>query len=202
MGLRRLLAPAVAAATALAVLSGCANGGGLRVEGAEPAVEPSVTRPATPTPASSSSPGVRKSPAQTVPLAQVRTKLLADKALDAWSRDILVNCTVIVRCLSQGPSVDVMHSGVPQQVVYIHTLDKFVFGAFLIALDAPGPRRIWSMKVDQPTIRASRQGDLVVEWKVFTLDDRPCCPSGSKAEVYRWNGRQMVRLSSTDQKGD
>jgi hypothetical protein len=201
MRMQRLLAPAVAAVAALSVLAGCGNGSGLRVEGAEPADSSSATAPvpsATPT----ATPGVRSGPAAAVSLAQVRTNLLVDKGLDPNARAILTNCTVISRCLSQGPTVDVMHNGVPQQVVYIHALERFVFGVFLIALEPAGPRRIWSLKVDQPTINASPQGDLVVESEKFEPDDKPCCPSGRKVEVYRWDGRQMTRVSSTDQKGD
>ncbi|MFC9690740.1 hypothetical protein ACFTSF_19475 [Kribbella sp. NPDC056951] len=199
--MQRLLAPAVAAVAALAVLSGCGNGSGLRVEGAEPADANSVS-PRVSAPTTSSSPGVRAKPVTPAPLTQIRTKLLADKALDSYSRSVLVKCTVISRCLGPGPTVDVMHNGVPQQVVYIHTLDKFVFGAFLMALEPGGPRRIWALKVDQPTINASPQGDLVVESENFQPDDKPCCPSGRKVEVYRWDGRQMAKVSSTDQKGD
>jgi len=196
----RLLTPVVAAVAALAVLAGCANGGGLRIEGAEPA-EGTV---ATPSPGASptATPSTRAKPVAPVPLTKVRLTLLADKGLDGYYRSVLVKCTVIARCLGQGPTVDVMHSGVPQQVVYIHTIDKFVFGVFLIALEPGGPRRIWDLKVDQPTINASPQGDLVIESKVFQSDDKACCPSGRKAEVYRWNGRQMARVSTTGQKGD
>jgi hypothetical protein len=95
-----------------------------------------------------------------------------------------------------------MHSGTPQQIVLIHTLEKFVFGFFLIAVEPSGPTPIWSLNVEQPTVNASPQGDLVVESKKFAIDDKVCCPSGSLVEVYRWNGRNMTKVSSTDQKGD
>ncbi|GAB3931936.1 hypothetical protein GCM10029976_037120 [Kribbella albertanoniae] len=201
MRMQRLLAPAVAAVVALAVLSGCGNGSGLRVEGAEPAEGGSVS-PRVAAPSATTSPSVRSKPVQAAPLTEIRTRLLADRGLDSHSRAILVKCTVISRCLGPGPTVDVMHSGVPQQVVYIHTLEKFVFGAFLMALEPAGPRRIWSLKVDQPTINANPQGDLVVASEIFQPDDKPCCPSEGKVEVYRWDGRQMTKVSSTDQKGD
>jgi hypothetical protein len=198
--LRRALLPAVATVVALAALSACADGGGLRVEGAEPTATSSTSTP--PAVLGTSGPGKEKTPARPASLAQIRLKLLADKRLDTYSRTVLAKCVVISRCLSQGPSVDVMHNGVAQEVVFIHTLDKFVFGVFLIALEPAGPRRIWSLKVDQPTINASPQGDLVVESKIFTIDDKVCCPSGRRVEVYRWNGRQMTKVSSQDQKGD
>ncbi|MFK4087896.1 hypothetical protein ACI2LF_27545 [Kribbella sp. NPDC020789] len=201
MRMQRLLTPAVVAVLTVGLLSGCANGSGLRVEGAEPAGSTSVTAP-VPAKSATATPGYRSAPVPAVSLARVRAKLLTDKGVEPTARGILAKCTVISRCLSQGPTVDVMHSGVPQQVVYIHTLEKFVFGVFLIALEPAGPRRIWSLKVDQPTINASPQGDLVVESGIFQSDDKPCCPSGRRVEVYRWDGSQMTRVSSTDQKGD
>ena len=193
--LRRTVLPAVAAVVALTALSACANGSGLRVEGAEPP-------PPSPTPTvafGTTGPAPRSTPAAAVDLRQVRVKLLADKSLPPYSRRVLANCTKIERCLSRGKTVDVMHSGTPQQIVLIHTVDKFVFGYFLIAVEPTGLRSIWSQKVDQPTITASPKGDLVVESEIFTIEDPPCCPSGRRVEVYRWAGRQMTKVSSTDQ---
>ncbi|MEV5965357.1 hypothetical protein AB0L70_26545 [Kribbella sp. NPDC051952] len=195
---RRRLVAAVATFAALAVLSACGNGGGLRVEGAE--APPSSPTPSTVMGTNGFKPKPEQTPQPAVNLAQVRLKLLADSHLPPQARRVLVNCTVISRCLSRGTTVDVMHSGSPQQIVLIHTLEKFVFGFFLIAVTPSGvPRPIWNLKVDQPTVNASPQGDLVVESKIFTIDDPVCCPSGRRVEVYRWNGRQMTKVSSTDQ---
>lgn len=195
---RRPLVAAVATIAALTVLSACGNGGGLRVEGAE--APPSSPTPSTVLGTNGYGTEPERTPQVAVDLAQVRLKLLADKHLPAYSRRVLVNCTVISRCLSRGTTVDVMHSGSPQQIVLIHTLEKFVFGFFLIAVTPTGvPRPIWNLKVDQPTVNASPQGDLVVESKIFAIDDPVCCPSGRRVEVYRWNGRQMTKVSSTDQ---
>ncbi|MGW1347261.1 hypothetical protein ACWCOV_39835 [Kribbella sp. NPDC002412] len=199
---RRTLLTAVVTASALVGLSACGNGGGLRVEGADapatsaaPSGSPSVMGEGI-------APETARTPEAALDLAQVRVELLADPRLPDIARRVLVNCTVISRCLSRGKSVDVMHSGTPQQIVLIHTIENFVFGIFLIALEPAGPRPIWSLKVEQPTVNASPQGDLVVESKIYTLDDKVCCPSGRRVEVYRWNGRQMIKVSSTDNKGD
>lgn len=199
MGLwRRAVLPAIAAVVATSALSACANGGGLRVEG------PETPPPDTPVPSvalgtNSASPKPERTREKPVDLYKVRARLLADKRLPAYARTVLSNCTVISRCLSRGKTVDVLHSGTPQQIVLIHTLEKFVFGIFLIAVEPSGPRPIWSLEVEQPTVNASPQGELVVESKIFTINDPVCCPSGRRVEVYRWNGRQMTKVSSTDQ---
>lgn len=199
MGLwRRTVLSAVAAVVATITLAACGNGGGLRVEG------PESPPPTTPTPSvafgtGSASPRAERTPEVAVDLYKVRSRLLADRHLSSYARTVLSNCTVISRCLSRGKTVDVLHSGTPQQIVLIHTLEKFVFGIFLIAVEPTGPRPIWNLDVEQPTVNASPQGELVVESKIFTINDPVCCPSGRRVEVYRWNGRQMIKVSSTDQ---
>jgi hypothetical protein len=196
----RHVLPALIVLLSLLAFSGCANGGGLRVEGAE---APVTTTPATPSIMSGDrvGPGAKTAPVS-VSLAQVRLKLLADKSLDSYSRSVLVRCLAVERCLSRGPTVNVLHSAQPEFVVTIHTLDYFTFGAFLIVVEPTGPRRVWSLKADQLKINASPRGDLVVESEIFAVDDKPCCPSVTRVEVYRWNGRQMIKVSSQDQKGD
>jgi hypothetical protein len=199
---RRTLLPAFVTLIAVVGLSACANGSGLRVEGAD--APPTSATPSTEPPSvmGTTAPEPNRTPEVEVDLRQVRLKLLADKHLPSMWRNVLVNCTVISRCLSRGKTVDVMHSGTPQQIVLLHTLENFVYGFFLIAVEPSGPRPIWSLKADLPTVNASPQGDLVVESKIFTIEDKTCCPSGSRVEVYRWNGRQMTKVSSADQKGD
>ena len=192
--------PALVTLLALVGVSSCANGEGLRVEGVE--ASPTSATPSTFMGTQGVGPEQEPTPAPAVSLPAVRVELLADKSLDPYSRTVLSKCLVIARCLSRGPTVDVMHSGTPQQIVLIHTLDDFVFGFFLIAVTPSGPRPVWSLKVDQPTINASRQGDLVVESKIFAIDDEACCPSGRRVEVYRWSGRKVIKVSSQDQKGD
>ncbi|HET6298448.1 MAG TPA: hypothetical protein VFG33_34060 [Kribbella sp.] len=195
------------ALVALLALTGCANSGGLRVEGAE---VPST--PATPSDKPSTNfagPDQRKPATPTTPvtpvtvsLAQVRLSLLADKNLEGFFRVVLAKCTVIDRCLSRGPTVNVMRSAAPQLVVMIHTVDSFVYGAVLMELEPSGPRRIWGVKADKLKVNPGQQGDLVVESGIFQGDDPVCCPSVTRVEVYRWNGRQMIKVSSRDQKGD
>lgn len=206
----------------LVLVGGCAAGSGLRVEGVQtpetsagspsgsPAGSPSVpaseslSAPASPSPDPDVVPKVAPSdrPGARVPainLQAVRQTLLADPRVDPNFRTVLVKCAVVERCLRRGISADVMHTGRPQQVVTLHTLDDFSYGAFLLAQEPKGPRLIWSLRADQVTISRSNDGDLVVESKVFGIDDHACCPSASKVEVYRWNGQQMTRISEQQQ---
>jgi hypothetical protein len=195
----RQVLPAVVMLLALLTFTGCANGSGLRVEGAE---APATTTPSSPSIMGTEGFGKTPRTPVTVSLSQVRLTLLADKSLDEYFRTVLSTCLVVERCLSRGPTVNVMRSAQPQLVVLIHTVDNFIYGAFLIAVAPGGPRRVWSLKADQLKINASQQGDLVVQSEIFALDDKVCCPSVTRVEVYRWNGRQMIKVSSQDQKGD
>lgn len=205
MRARRLL-PAALVLAVLVVLSGCANGSGLRVEGADVPATPSTPPPSvnrgfapSTTPSPTLAPRVG---ATAMSLTEIRDSLRNDTQWDLYSRKLMSRCTVISRCLTRGPAVDMMKTGQPQQVVLIHTLDNFVVGAALMAATPKGPRRVWSLKADQLKISPTRQGDLVVESKIFTVDDAPCCPSGRTVEVYRWVGGQMTTVSSQIQEGD
>jgi hypothetical protein len=202
----RQMLPAALAVVALTLAAGCANGSGLRVEGAEPAASTSPapsTKQTTNGYGPTRTPEARKTPPVTVSLGQVRLKLLADKKLEPFFRTVLTSCVVVERCMSRGPTVNVTKSQYPQLVVYIQLDQNFKYGAVLMAAEPTGPRRIWGLRADQVKISASRSGDdLVVESAVFGTNDKPCCPSVTRLQVYRWNGRQMLLESSQDQKGD
>jgi hypothetical protein len=195
----RQVLPAAVLLLTLLTFTGCANGSGLRVEGAD---APATTTPTSPSIMGTEGFGKSDRTPVSVSLAQVRQTLLADKSLDTYSRTVLSRCLVVERCLSRGATVNVMRSAQPQLVVLIHTIEGFTFGAFLIAVDSGAARQVWSLKADQLKISASQQGDLVVESEIFAAEDKLCCPSVTRVEVYRWTGRQMIKVSSQDQKGD
>ena len=202
---RQFLPAGLLALTLLA--TGACTANGLRVEG--------VRSPATATPPSTSAPSQSPGPeplrtknlddpgrtGEVVTLEKIRQTLLADDRVDVNARNLLKNCQEVTRCLRRGATVDVMHTHRPQQVVTVHTLDGLVFGGFLLALEPSGPRLVWSLTADQLKIYLSKQGDLVVESKVYGASDHACCPSGSRVEVYRWNGRKLTRISSQYQVG-
>ncbi len=201
----RQMLPAALAVAALTLAAGCANGTGLRVEGAEPATSTSPAPAATPSTKGfgpPQTPDPRRTAPVTVSLGQVRLKLLADKKLEPFFRSILDTCVVVERCMSRGPTVNVTKSQYPQLVVYIQLDKSFNYGAVLMAAEPTGPRRIWGLRADEVKISACRSGQLVVESGVFGTNDKPCCPSVTRLQVYRWNGRQMLLESSQDQKGD
>jgi hypothetical protein len=201
----RQLLPAALALTVLVVGSGCGNGSGLRVEGAEPAPTSSTPSVSTNRGFAPSQTPARKTPStaeSTMTLPEVRDSLQVDPTLDSYMKKIVRTCSIVARCLTRGVSVDVMKTGTPQLVVLIHTVDNFVFGAVLMADSPTGPRRVWTLKAERLKINPSQQGDLVAESQIYTLDDQFCCPSGRLVEVYRWAGGRMTKVSSKDQKGD
>jgi hypothetical protein len=189
----RQILPAGLTLLTLLTTSACISGG-LRVEGAEtPAAEPTASAEARPT--ESPTPMITSG----VDLVEVRRVLLASKNIDPDARKVLADCTAVERCLQSGATVDVMHSGRSQVVVTINTIGNFIFGAFLLAPEPAGLRLVWSLKGEQMKISPGKQNDLVVESKIFRTDDRACCPSGSRIEVYRWSNGRMIRVSATEQ---
>ncbi len=204
----RQLLPAALALAGLLALSACGSGDGLRVEGADTPL-PSASTPSAstrgfgPEGTTTTKPTPLAAPTPLkLDLQKVRAALLADKQLDPYARTVLSGCTVVSRCLVGGATVDAMRSGRPQQIVLVHTLENFVIAGFLIAVDPPGLRPVWRLKGQQLKIVPGRNGDLVAESALYSLTDKLCCPSGRLVEVYRWDGRQMAKVSSQDQKGD
>jgi hypothetical protein len=203
---RRQFLPAGLLALTLLATGACTTGG-LRVEGARSPV--TATPPSTSAPSQSPGPqplGTKNldDPGRTdqvVTLEKIRQTLLADDRVDVDARKLLKNCQAVDRCLRRGVTVNVMHTGYPQQVVTVNTLDGLVFGGFLLALEPSGPRLVWSLNADGLQVYRGGKGELVVESKVYGTNDHVCCPSGSRVEVYRWNGRKLTRISSQHQRG-
>jgi hypothetical protein len=182
--------------TLLMLLATSACGSGLRVEGAgTPVSKPTASPTTTPTAPP------KLATIEQVTLADVRRVLLNSKNLDAGARQVLTYCTKVDRCLQRGATVDVMHSGLPQVVVTISTLGDFSIGAFLLAPEPEpaGLRLVWSLKAEKLKIYPSKQGGLVVESGIFRTTDSPCCPSGSRIEVYRWSDGRMKLISASEQ---
>jgi hypothetical protein len=204
-----LLAAGIVAVTLM--LAGCGAGDGLRVEsGHEPAAGQSTT---TPTPGDTSptqGPGQTTSSngimgervgrgAAALGLPELRTLLLNDDAVDPDAKAVLRTC---LPCLSRGIATDVIGTGMSQRVVTIKTLDTgWTFVAYLIG-DVDGVPKVRStIRGQDMKIAAGKDRSLVVGSKVYGPTDRTCCPSGSKVEVYGWNGNYLVKKSEVFTKG-
>jgi hypothetical protein len=211
LGLSLLIALAIA---------GCANRDGLRVEGTAGPESPKTaegfsTPPPEPSPAASKMPskapseepsietkiGPQQGP-RSVKLtpAQQRQILLSSANVDPDAKSVLRTCPA--RCLALGPVSDVVGNGAAQRVVTVRVLSTgSVFVAYLVG-DVEGvPRVLSTIRGQDMRISVGKGRTLVVESKVYGPTDKACCPSGSKVEIYRWNGNYLVRTSEVFTKG-
>ncbi len=192
------------------MLAGCGTGDGLRVEnGHEPAAAQTMTTP-TPGETPTQGPGPNKSSngimgervgtgAAALSLPELRALLLNDAAVDPDAKAVLRTCPP---CLSRGIATDVIGTGTPQRVVTIKTLNTdWTFVAYLVG-DVDGVPSVRStIRGQDMRITAGRDRSLVVGSKVYGPTDHSCCPSGSKVEVYGWNGNYLVKKSEVFTKG-
>lgn len=206
---RPLLAAGIAAMTLM--LGGCGTGDGLRVEtGHEPAAGQATTTPTPGDTTSTQDPGQTTSSngimgehvgtgAADLSLTELRTLLLNDTAVDPDAKAVLRTCE---QCLSRGITTDVIGTGSPQRVVTIKVLDPgWTFVAYLVG-DVDGVPKVRStIRGQDMKITAGRDRSLVVGSKVYGPTDHNCCPSGSKVEVYGWNGNYLVKKSEVFTKG-
>ena len=202
---RRL--PVVVAAVLLPVLvlTGCGAGDGLRVEnGQQPTlVSPEPTSPTPKKPPSSfgvmrdkvGEDGTTKAIGVAVGLntAQLRALLLTDGSVDGYTKGVLRTCA---QCIGRGLAADLTGEGVQQRIVTVKVLSTgWAFVAYLIG-DVDGVPKVRSAVRGQDIrITSAKDLNLVVSSKVYGPIDRACCPSGSKVEIYRWNGSYLVQKS-------
>jgi hypothetical protein len=190
------------------LVAGCANRDGLRVEGtAAPPTPKSVSSYESPKPVMTK-PTVetRIAPEQTGPRsveltpAQLRQVLLASPNVDPDAKSVLKTCPQ--RCLTPGLAFDVVGDGAAQRVVAVRVLSTgSVFVAYLVGDVGGSPLVLSTIRGQDMRITAGKGRTLVVESKVYGPTDKTCCPSGSKVEIYRWNGHYLVRTSEVFTKG-
>ena len=204
---RPLLAAGIAVVTLM--LAGCGAGDGLRVEtGHEPAAGQATTTPTPGDTTSTQDPGQITSSngimgarvgAATLSVPELRTLLLNDDAVDPDAKAVLHTCP---QCLSRGITTDVIGTGTPQRLVTIKVLNTgWTFVAYLIG-DVDGVPKVRStIRGQDMKITAGKDRSLVVGSKVYGPTDHTCCPSGSKVEVYGWNGNYLVKKSEVFTKG-
>jgi hypothetical protein len=189
------------------VLAACSAGDGLRVEdGGRPASATPV--PSTPSPSMTRpSMDLRRETPETaraggevgLGVVELRALLLRDPAVDADAKAVLGTC---IQCLTRGVATDVIGSGTPQRIVTVKVLNTgWNFVAYLVG-DVDGRPKVRStIRGQDMQITVGKNRSLVVGSKVYGPTDRSCCPSGSKVEVYEWNGNYLVKTSEVFTKG-
>ncbi|HZO64378.1 MAG TPA: hypothetical protein VFB74_05200 [Kribbellaceae bacterium] len=191
------------------LVAGCANRDGLRVEGtAAPPTPKSVSSYESPKPVTTKpTVDTRIAPPEqtgqrSVKLtpAQLRQVLLASPNVDPDAKSVLKTCPQ--RCLTPGPAFDVVGNGAAQRVVTVRVLSTDSgFVAYLVGDVEGSPLVLSTIRGQDMRITAGKGRTLVVESKVYGPTDKTCCPSGSKVEIYRWNGHYLVRTSEVFTKG-
>ena len=182
--MRRIRAASRAACTAallpLVLVTGCAEGGGVRVEGSAPA---SVVPP----PARWSGPTPKVNPV---------TILLHDRKVDDDIKDHLRPCDG-----NQYP-VDTSYGNVtgdtsPDLVINVSTCSDGVgLGSYVYRMEKG--RYVDVFGVGQPLVYIDiEQGELEVSRQVYAHNDAVCCPSGEDVIMYRWNGAKFAEISHT-----
>lgn len=222
MSVRSWQPPLTAATVFLAVLvAGCGAGDGLRVESGSGAVSPTpvtTQKPSSPkssmgimreTPATKSKqptetvtpftatqpPDDRRPVSRSVALnpAQLRTLLLSSPVVDADAKAVLATCR---SCVARGVATDVIGDGSEQRIVTVKVLNTgWAFVAYLVGDVDQIPTVRSVIRAQDMRITVGTDRTLVVGSKVYGPIDRSCCPSGSKVELYKWNGNYLIKTS-------
>lgn len=203
--------PALTTAVLLPVLvvAGCGAGDGLRVEGGRQTEQATPTAPVSPTsPVPKRTPSgygiMRGKPGDEattdaigvsagLSTSRLRGLLLTDGSVDGYTKSVLRTCP---QCIGRGPAVDLIGEGTQQRIATVKVLNTgWAFVAYLIG-DVDGvPKVRSSIRGQDMRIAPAKDMNLVVSSKVYGPTDRACCPSGSKVEIYRWNGNYLVQKS-------
>lgn len=164
----------------LVVMTGCAEGGGVRVEGDAPA---SVAPPALPSP----------SPASTVdPVALLRhdPKVSADIKAD------------LKPCGGDEYPIDTSYgnvtgASVPDVVINVSTCgDGVGLGSYVYRMENGRYRDVFGDE-ETPVYIDILQGDLELTRQVYSHDDEVCCPSGEDVLIYHWSGGRFTLTEQT-----
>ncbi len=169
-----------AALMPLVLVTGCAEGGGVRVEGAGPA---SVIPP---------------SPAHTSPTPHVDpVRLLRDDPkVDDDIKDHLRPCGGAEYPVDTSFG-SVTGDTVPDLVINVSTCrDGVGLGSYVYRMEKGRYTDVFG--VEQPPVYIDiEQGELELTRQVYAHDDAVCCPSGEDVIMYRWSGGRFVVTSHT-----
>ncbi len=169
-----------AALMPLILVTGCAEGGGVRVEGDAPA---SVVPP--PSPRTTPSPKID-------PVAVLDRDPKVDSDIKAHLKP----------CGGDEYPIDTSFGNVtgqstPDLVINVSTCgDGVGLGSYVYRMEKGKYTDVFGD--DQPPVYIDiEQGELELTRQVYAHDDAVCCPSGEDVIMYRWNGGRFTETSHT-----
>jgi hypothetical protein len=164
----------------LVVLTGCAEGGGVRVEGSAPA---SVVPPPSPRPSTTA----RINP---VALLDADPKVSGDIKSD------------LKPCAGDEYPIDISYgnvtgNSVPDVVINVSTCgDGVGLGSYVYRMENGRYKDVFGD--EQPPVYVDiEQGDLELTRQVYSHNDAVCCPSGEDVIMYHWSGGRFTETSRT-----
>jgi hypothetical protein len=178
--LKSLLATAALAPLVLA--TGCAEGGGVRIEGTA-----ATAVVVTPSPSVRSVPGGKLDP-----VAQLR----ADPGVSADIKSQLKPCG------GRDYPIETSYGSVtgdtaPDVVINVATCgDGVGIGSYVYRMD--NGRYVNVFRDEQPPVHIDlEKGDLQVTHQIYSDGDPVCCPSGEDVISYHWRGGRFTETSRT-----
>ncbi len=171
-----------AALAPLVVLTGCAEGGGVRVEGRAPTAVVNTT----------------PSPEPTAPAEDVDSVALVqnDPKISSQIKSGLKPCGGHEYPIDTSYGY-VTHSDTPDVVINVSTCgDGVGLGSYVYRMENGQYVEIFGD--EQPPVWLDiDKGDLQLTRQVYSKDDAVCCPSGEDEITYRWTGKGFAEISRT-----
>jgi hypothetical protein len=164
----------------LVVMTGCAEGGGVRVEGNAPAsVVPPTVHGTSPT-----------------PKVDPVTLLQHDPKVDDDIKDHLRPCGGDEYPIDTSYG-NLTGAATPDLVINVSTCSDGVgLGSYVYRMEQG--RYVDVFGDDQPPVYIDiEQGELELTRQVYAHDDAVCCPSGEDVIMYRWTGTGFTETSHT-----
>jgi hypothetical protein len=169
-----------AALVPLVVMTGCAEGSGVRVEGNAPA---SVIPPPSPRPSAT---------ARVDPVALLN----GDPEVDTEIKSDLKPCAGDEYPIDTSYG-NVTRGSVPDVVINVSTCgDGVGLGSYVYRMENGRYRDVFGD--EQPPVYVDiEQGDLELTRQVYSHNDAVCCPSGEDVIMYHWTGHRFAETSRT-----
>ncbi|MCQ4080978.1 LppP/LprE family lipoprotein [Streptomyces sp. RB6PN25] len=172
---------AAAALVPLVMLTGCAEGGGVRVEG------PASTSVASPPASPSQEPAVKVDPIQLLTHdPKVGSEIKSDlKPCDGHEYPVDTSYGNVTRDTA------------PDVVINVSTCaDGVGLGSYVYRME--NGQYVDVFGDEQPPVYIDmNNGDLQLTRQVYAADDPVCCPSGEDVITYHWDGTRFTETSRT-----